>query len=109
MARSKARRKASSPKRPITCRSAVQIRFSQNKDHVAIEQGVDGSDGPGQTVVAHLGHFLGLFPGQAGIGGDDPQSGVRVGIWLVDNPLLPNLGGGVGELMTVGRGRVPRR
>ena len=65
----------------------VKFRVGENEDHVAVEQGVDGGDGPGQAVMTHLGHFLGLLPGQAGVGGDDPQGGVGVGIWLADNTL----------------------
>ena len=80
----------------------VKIGLGENEDHVAVEQRVDGGNGPGQTVMTHLGHFLGLLPGQAGVGGDDPQGGVGVGIWLADNTLMADGGGGVGELTAVG-------
>ncbi len=65
----------------------VNFRVGQDKDDVAVKQGVNGSDGPGQAVMTHLRHFLGLFPGQPGVGGDDPQGGIGVGKWLPDNAL----------------------
>jgi len=40
----------------------VKIGLGKNEDHVAVEQRVDGCNGPGQTVMTHLGHFLGLLP-----------------------------------------------
>ena len=86
----------------------VKFRCGKNEDHVAVEQGVDGGDGPGQAVVTHLGHFLGLLPGEAGVGGDDSQSGVGVGIWLADNTLA-DMGGGVGKFCAVRSRREPRR
>ena len=52
----------------------------EREEGVAIEQGVGGADGAGQTILGHLGEFSGLDLGQFQIGGHHADGGVADGL-----------------------------